>query len=291
MPKVSNLWYSAEGAGQKISHKIDVSVDSSGNFSAAIPEELVDTARRIKHQESNTPSKDCKWEDVLIDGYRGKLRIVSKQMSRLESFAKAVAHDHVACEMKEEIVILYGTNIDVAYWKERDGALLPNGGWAKDAHSIKNKSGAWADGLRDGHLKRGIHYNVGFIARVVRKITFKRSSGDVIMWSYDTGLENHHGADTSWHAKLNGFTGINVLAGEDYKHYTNSDRTNWDTFHTEIEDGLKEIPFSEEACKFFHDVMIGLCALADRIGGFFKDKKRVEAAIASGAQVLLTRIE
>jgi hypothetical protein len=280
VPKVFSIYFSAESPGSKVFHKVDVNVDSSGTFSANIPEELEDTVRSLK-------KADSKWDNIGIDRYRGRARIVSKRLDQLSKFSEAVATDYVACEVKKEVVILYGTNIDVAYWKEKDGTLLPSGVYAKKTNSLRGEnSGEW-HGKLNGLMKQSTHYSVGFVARAVLKVTFIRKSGSVTAWSYTSGLENHHGSDTSWHAKLNSFTGTELLHGDATYHGEGDDRIR---LYERTKENLKEMPFSDEAAKFFYEVMIGLCAMADRIDGFFADDKKVQAAIQSGAQVLLAKL-
>jgi len=43
--------------------------------------------------------------------------------------------------------------------------------------------------------------------------------------------------------------------------------------------GVKEIPYTEAAAKFFYEAMIGLCALGDRLVMFLADDQKVKMAI------------
>jgi hypothetical protein len=268
MAKISTIRVIAKSPVQKFSKDLDVTVDSTGIFRTTVPEELLESAERLKRVDRNSAKPE--WEDVGIDYHRGKTRLAAKTLRLLEDFSQKAAEDHVACTVTEELILVYGTDNRVSFYKGKDGTIYPNGGYAP----VYGKGqGDWFGNL-DGHMKQSDFFQVGFMARVITKQTFTRSSGTKIRYTPEDGLENHHGSDVSWRAKLNGFTGIWFF----------DEGSREDGY--ELPEGLKEMPYTEEAAKFFYEVMIGICALADRIDSFFKDKERVLLAIKSGTKLL-----
>ena len=48
------------------------------------------------------------------------------------------------------------------------------------------------------------------------------------------------------------------------------------------------MPYTEDAAKFFYNMMIGMCVLADKISIFFDDEQNIVKAIEAGAVPLIT---
>ena len=112
------------------------------------------------------------------------------------------------------------------------------------------------------------HYKVGLFAAVVDKVEHYRYD-QLIKTTYarcDTGHFNPvEGMD--WAHRLNGFTGLRIDYSAGGRSY-------------------QEIPYTEDAARFFHDAMISLCRLGDRINEFFSDNARLALAISSQTPLL-----
>lgn len=281
MAKVSTVSFHAESPVAKISVRADVTVDSTGVFKVTMPEEyakdLVEAAHRLREIDRNGPPNLRRWQEIEIEYVGVKRRLASKTLKVLDEFVRAIAKDYVACEIKDELAILYGSNITAHFFLGKNGVIYPNGAYA----SIAKVEGEWggSEAKSGGYFSDDHHgeYKVGFAARVVTKRTYVRLSGSKTAYLDEDGVESHHGTDQSWRAKLDAFNHMSVLGRSIMtRHEAGFDKAS----------NMREVPYTEEAAKFFYEVVIGICALANRIDTFFKDDKRLIEAISSGQKLL-----
>lgn len=194
-----------------------------------------------------------KIKNIDIRHSRTNWTVIGKNLDDCVNFIKSAGDDYVACEVTEEPVILYGATIRAAYFKNPDGRIFPNGGFPGADHG---KGGRWCGSLSSSNMSP--NYSVGFVAVPRIKTTYTRGSGQKVEYK-------NPGRDGEEYWKLlNSFCSLNV----DPK-------------------SLKEIPYTEEAAKFFFETMLRLCHLADRIETFFGSKETLAAAIAGHTHVLL----
>ncbi len=118
------------------------------------------------------------------------------------------------------------------------------------------KGGNWCGNIHA--TSRAPFYSVGFAAFCLIKVTYTRGSGTKVEYKYEREAFGPY-----WKL-LNSFCGLEI-------HHRS----------------LKEMPYTEEAAKFFYDTMLGLCHLADRINTFFGSKEALTAAIAAQAPLLI----
>lgn len=238
--------------GSKFSFRTEISVNREGWFTFTIPEELEETAK----------ANARKMKDVSV----GKMRVNNYIMTRTKSegieFLRIAAQDYVNCEVTRETVILYTTRANVTYWKKADGTIVPNG--AYDREYQKNK-GKW-HGKASTELAMDIDhtYSVGLRAHVYVKVTAHRKSGDQIAW--ERAGENCHTEPDNYLDKLNSFIGGMPDYGREE---------------------FSEIPYTEEAAKFFYEAMLSICKLSDRIESFFGNPENVQKAIESRSSFML----
>lgn len=241
---------SSDGVGEPFKVRSAVSVNQDGVFSFTIPDELITTALQMAKQRLEFSVKLAR-VNHMIEG---------RDKAKVESFIKDIIRAYLTCEVTRETVICYRTDAKVAYWKKRDGTIVPSGGCDPEHREFNG----W-----HGSLNANNHsstYLVGVAARVYVKVTAHRSSGDEI--NYERYKEvDHHNPTANWAEKLNAFTGVGF---GDY----------------EIE-RLKQIPYTEEAAKFFHDTMLAMCVLAERISNFFGDEVKLQKHIEERSQFLL----
>jgi hypothetical protein len=233
------------GIGEPYSYKADVTVDKEGIFSVSIPEELVDTAEQmVKKQEVRHFSL-----------HKLKVRhvITGREKGKCLAFIRDIIQDFQHCEVTSEIVIAYRTSSGLTYWKKGSGEIVPNGSY--DHKGYEDGSGSFQGS--NNATKTTNTFSVGIAARVYEKLTAHTPSGDKVTYKVTYGAGTHHDRDT-WLQKLNSFNGINTV-------HSNSD--------------TKEMPYTEEAARFFYESMIGLCKLSDRIEMFFSSPGNVQQAI------------
>lgn len=247
MPVIGKHTFSHQNdAGEQMEFDAQVSVDQQGMFSIRIPDELEAAAR------------DC---GLTIARPAKNLFARGNNLDDLKQAVTDAVKAHLTTEQHRTPVILYSTDIAVAYWKCEDGSAHSNGGSARNA---TDSPGAWAitGNLHAGSVQS--HYRVGLCAKVVDKVEHYRN-GQLIKTTYapcDTGHFDPI-AGMEWAHRLNGFVGLSFNQGRS-----------------------QQIPYSEEAARFFHDAMISLCRLGDRISEFFGDDDRLALAISSRTPLL-----
>lgn len=255
MPALGTEWIKVRpenySGGESFSFKTEISVNREGWFTFTIPEELEATAR----------ANAKKHVGVSV----GKMRVNNYIMTRTKKegieFLRVAAQDYVNCEVTRETVILYTTRANIHYWKTAKGEIVPNGTYDPDYH--KNKGG-W-HGNHDLHWSSSDHtYSVGLMAQAYVKVTAHRKSGDQIAW--ERAGENCHNEPDSYLDKLNSFIG---------------------GIPTEGRESFNEIPYTEEAAKFFYEAMLSICKLSDRIESFFGNPENVKKAIESRSSFML----
>lgn len=239
--------------GEPFSFKTEIRVDKNGIFTFTIPAELEETARVHTHDGPTT--------------FVGKMRVNNFVTSKTKAdgikFLTAVAQDYVKCEVIRETVILYTTRANVSYWKTAKGDIVPNGGYDDDYG--KNKGSWHGTPAHERGYDSDHTYSVGLMAYVYVKVTARRKSGDQIGW--ERAGDNCQNEPDNYLDKLNSFVG----AG-----FTDSER-----------DNCHEIPYTEEAARFFYNAMMSICRLSDRIESFFGNEANVKKAIETRTSFML----
>lgn len=237
-------------AGEQMVFDAQVAVDQKGTFSIQLPDELEATARD---------------RGLTIDRPAKNLFARGNNLDDLKKAVAEAVKAHLTTEQHRIPVILYSTDIVVSYWKCEDGSAHSNG---SDAQNAADSPGAWATAGTAHAGSAKSHYRVGICAQVVDKVEHYRN-GQLIKTTYDRCDTGHFKpiAGMDWAHRLNGFVGLQIdynAAGRRYH----------------------EIPYSEDAARFFHDALISLCRLGDRISEFFGDEGRLAKAISSQTPLL-----
>ena len=229
--------------------------ESTGIFSLSIPDELENVAKTAIRSFGTVYG-------VNLDRPRDNLRVNGSTLEGCKNFIKHVGNDFVSCEVKESLVIVFGINNKVTYVKDRIGKIYPNASDVIDLY--KNGEAHW-HGALNGSGSYSEFYQIGFVARVVKKTVYSRSSG--ISSKYSRVINED--ADP-WVGKLNSFVGLELS-------------------YSRME-SMEQIPYSEDAAKFFYSVMHGMCQLADRIDSFFGDKIALQSAIENRSPLLTSNL-
>lgn len=247
MPRLKSIKFSSSSkSGEVFWFVSEVSVNNSGVFSLTIPDELEDVARAV------IETVDRSTYSVVLVRPRMKLLVSGHDLERCESFVKVVCQDFMSCDISEEKVILYGTDVQIAYVKDEQGNIYPNGYIA--GRSKYDRECRWHGTLNAADRDR--FYRVGLAAVVRNKITYARRSGSKVEFKR---VEGEHG---SYLEKLDSFVGLSINPAS-----------------------MKEMPYSEEAARFFYEMMLGLCRLADRLTVFLNDDLLLRKAIEQRASL------
>lgn len=241
MARLPNVKFKfVSSAGDVLEFVSEVSVDGEGLFGVTAPDELEDTLRGVVKARAQEG----------LSAYRAakNLRIYGPTLQACKDTIIRAGKEFVSCEITTEKVILYNSETSVCYSKTDNGVICPNG-YSPDG----------APSQHCGTLHAANHdrfYRVGFAAVVMDKVTHKSSSNTKIEFKRAADQGGMHCYPETYHDKLNAFCGLNIHPPS-----------------------MKEIPYTEEAAKFFYEIMIAMCSLADRLTGFIGDDDRVKLAI------------
>lgn len=236
------------------------SVDSQGEFHVTFPCELMDSVRANLPDsvyEDETRKKNCRVNGPVFDDCKKAIGDALK--------------DYLKCDVTEELVIRYGQKTLTTYWKMPDGAIYASGIECKndpnhdDSGNAEPKAnGEWCGSLDASHGNAG--YSVALFAKVQMKTTYSRPSGSKVKYG-PPNFDNF--SHQTWGERLDCFVGLREGGGF-------------------MRDGinLEEMPYTEEAAKFFYEMLIGMCAFSDKIDNFFAEPANVIEAIAGGVKLI-----
>lgn len=229
-------------AGDRLKFETKVNVDSAGIFGVVVPEFLKPVADLMIDSYPMVSYKHNKKREVLVSG---------KVFKDCEKFMNDVVIEYLKCDVKEEKVIVYSTDIHACYYKMSDGSLSQN-------HS--EGDGNWVGSTTSNYFST--HYRVGLAVCVFTKKTFTRGDKTEIEYTEFSDRENEDCLEN----KINHLHGMSV---------GNPNR-----------DGLSEIPYSDSAALFFYGTAMSMCRLADRMKTFFGDQSLLLEAIQKNTLLL-----
>lgn len=234
-------------AGEPLEFTSTIDVTAQGIFRAILPPELLEVVPVVLRQE---PFSVCR-----IEAGKVNTRLAAPTLDLLRKAIGAAGNEWASCEETIETVILYAHDLRVSYNQTEDGAIHPNG------YTPDGTKGKWRGKLNA--TERDTHYRIGFAATVREKITYRRAGSTAVKYQRPPRQDGDHRYPESYHDKLLAFAGLRIEPS-----------------------GMQEMPYTEEAAKFFYEIMVGLCAMADRIETFFADQNQVHQAIRQGRSIL-----
>lgn len=238
-------------SGEVLNFMSEVSVlDSTGQFSLTIPDELETAAGLVCRSHGAVYG-------VQLERPRTHLKVTGNMLEGCKSFIAHAAKEHLQCEVTTEIVIVYGMDNKVAYVKDANGQFYQNG---TEAGSLFSSGDAKWFGTLDGGRGYAPLYHVALGARAMTKKTYTRPSGTKTVYEYLSSSDIPKG---SWLERLNGFVGLHI---------------------GERAASMQQVPYTEEAAKFFTNMLLSMCMLADRVDSFIGDKAALLAAIDSQSE-------
>ena len=246
MPKLKteSFCFNAK-TGERYKFEIDITVSSDGRFNFVLPDELFETAivfLRTEYLNKVNLGKNKAGNHIL---YGRDYKICIEAINQ-------IGKEFCACEIKEELVILYGYKTDYSCRITDDGEFYPNG---------EGNNGNWFGNLYSSNCN--YFFDVGIAAFCRLKRTYIRPSGTNFEYVWISNDDVKAGG--KYFKLLNRFVGLYGISRD-----------------------FKELPYTEETAKFFYDMMIGICILANRMETFFKNEETVIRAIKSNDVNLLT---
>lgn len=257
-------------SGETMQFKAPITVDTCGEFTVNIPEELAESAQAFQKQPG--------WKGhITVDHARVNWRVQGRVLGEVERFVEEAMKEHLAVEISEELVIRYRHENNTVCARASDGGLHPNGHWAKqNGESDAERSWGWAGNQNILGNNKPRLFGVGVVACVYLKVTYTRPSGSKVKYTHD--LPGSHW-DQNPMRRLNSFIVQSpgqrgVLNGEILSNGKSPS------------DGVNEMPYSDAAATFFADLMIAMCRLGEQLDGFVGNQESLLIAIERGTNLL-----
>lgn len=240
-------------AGVKFFKKVDFYVNVDGEFYFKPDEALELNCTKLMKTD--------------LSCYFGKNRnIYSKKYENLCDIISNAIDLILKTEKKVDRIIAYYFHFSGGYYLNGKGEIHPNGYLAGEG-SDRNSKGGWVEGMTQGsHFDRVESYQIQIYAKVLDKITFSNGETTKVIFEESVFREGNHlliddEDNPLWAEKLNAFTDMGF-------------RESTFSMHKKF-----EIPYTEEAAKYFYDVVHGMCLLNEKLKNL------------NNAQVLLEMIE
>lgn len=258
-------------SGETFQFKAPITVDSHGEFTVNIPDELLVSAEACLKQPN--------WKGhVKLDQPRVNWRVKGRILDEVERFIEDVLTEHMAVEVTKELVIRYRYENNTAGARAADGSLHPNGHWVgKAGESTEQKSWEWAGNQNIHATNRPSLFGVGVVAYVYLKVTYARPSGAKVEYTDD--LPGSHW-DHNPMRRLNSFIVDRPDSRDSRRGIMTSGRS--------PSDGIHEMPYSDAAATFFADLMLTMLRLGEQLDDFIGDRDQLQIAIEHGMNLLPT---
>lgn len=266
MPKLTNHTFGITTQdGQRHHFESEIHVSTDGEFSCTVPEYLVEALRSVG--EGSNKFKPT----LYVQRLKVNHRAYAPSKAELLKFVDEAHQQHHQAEVTTDLIICYDWFAEVSYWLNPDGTMAANGAMPDATHRKDDGSGGeWAvHELRSGQTicanYTANHFSVGVYAAIHKRTTYTRASGSTVTWK----RINQFGSEESlgeWGAKLTGLCGLSAPKSPDY---------------------LRQMPYTDEAAKFFYESMMAMCEIGRRFKSFFGDEANVIAAIEGRGPSLL----
>lgn len=248
MPKLRPIKFRFTSIIDTLEFTSPASVDQQGVFHLTLPEEVGEVAKAIIQHD--------KLVDVTVTHTEERWRASSRDLDQVKQLVAAAAAAYLRADIHDELVIRYQVSSDAKYAIGPDGTIHPDG------TTIHPRQNGTTFGGNLAYGQGAHHYGIRAYARVVLKRTYSRPKGTKVI--YERPEENML---APWGVRLNNFVGLDPLGTEGFS--------------------CRELPYTEQGAKFFHDLLLEICRISKMLSEFFADSNRVEKMIAAGAQIAL----
>lgn len=286
MPKLApiNVLYQNKG-GEEIRITAEVSVSQNGVFSIIIPQDQTDDYKEAL-EKNKTEYSGIKITDTTKKvknsfGTFTKQKVTvleSKDLVKCSSFFVETRKNMEKWESKKELVIIYTQENKVCYSRNKTtGEIdLPReiNDFDKDFEFINTA----IDEYRYSTMRV---YSIGISAKVLIKETLTKNSKEKITYKY---AHNYQYSEIDKHIKIEKNSYAERL--NKINTYFN-DNWSYDMNGIKLESGSVVIPYTEERAKFFYDMVIGICKIADKLNEFMSSEASVVKTIESNNFKLL----
>ena len=240
--------------GETIEFLSSVTVDSDGLFHVGYPAEHAEVFSA--YFESDAYRNSEAYQDGRVSLGAGRRPCVTAtKLDIATRFVKQALKARLTCTVETSQHLLYGLEGHVAVWQAPDGTLYSNG---------YQREGRWIDlGVRNpGDKPESCGRSIGIAAGVYTKTVYTRPTGTSTVWSivHFCGIDDE---EDSWPARLNTL-GAGPLNGDG-----------------DLPDHVKVLDPTEENCRFFYELIMGIAALSKRIHDFISSPELVTKAIAT----------
>lgn len=248
-------------AGQKLKFSCKTTVDGDGKFHIVLPEieELEGVINLILDEDRHKENR--RFGGVRMMTARINPHLIGPVLADLVSIMTAAASRYMTASEHSEMVILYKYDYYCHYALDEDGGVWANG---YDVRNGKHKSMTkWAGSVLS-NSDSGDTYRIGLGAGVFEKITRTRGGFDTVVYKPRPSFgERSHFETELYGERLNAFVRLHLPEGP------------------EDDSQVKEIPYTEEAAKFFYDFILSLCKLHKSLDGFFGENSDIQAVIGN----------
>lgn len=235
--------------GGGATEKVKININSKGEFYCNVSPELVGI---IEHSNGITP----------LD-YNGKHQVFADTLARLE---RELTHKFLELNrpvITKTPVILFNIESHISFATDDSGNVFPNAGFPnaewQEHEEKKDKFG----GHHAASPSRG-GYSLTMGAKAMNRVCTKYGDKEKITYTYYYGGGSHLSHDNP----------ANLL-------------NSWASF--ELPDNAREIPYSEEAALFFHNLMLGMAKLSKMVQDHTFESLALEQSIKSN-QFLIGKI-
>jgi len=236
--------HKSAGGYQSLSVQLNVNVE--GEFYGDVPDEYLKFVEQATSKREGVYMRSKPVPGTRLIG--GKKQYITQlfaaNLKDLEAVFQSLVNTAADSGTKEELVILYKIENNVSYWKNDDGSIEPT---AK-RRPLAQDDGNWKGVKYSQDLKS---YAVNVYARVMVKVT--QDNSDYIKY-INPAHSSIEGNNDQTHPFL-------YLLNEFKLAFATEDR--WLDGLVDISE-LKQMPYTELRAKFFYELLLGMCKLADR---------------------------
>ncbi len=251
MPRFKKATYSVRnGAGAVERLDVEISISTSGEFYAHIPSHLAPLANGI--------------DGVYLQYGKGKtpehVKINSATLEGLEKAIQKALTAFTQPEVTEEPVIRYNLESHVSFAEDEDGNIFPNAGFPGAKLLGEEKSKMYGNHYAQRPSDGGYSLTIGAMALLKRTTKY----GEHVKVEY-----------SRWN------NGGSHLKSDNPANLLNS----WCSMT--LGKNPKEIPYTDEAALFFHNLLLGMATISRQIQEATFTQDRLLALIAKQSNTLL----
>lgn len=267
MPKLTNHTFAIETVdGHRHRFESEIHVSTDGEFSCTVPDFLVEALASVGEGSNKLQPT------LYVEKLKVNHRAYAPSKADLLKFVDEAHRQHHQAEVTTDLIICYDWFAEVSYWLNPDGTMAANGSMPDAApRNVDGSGGNWADHkLKNGQSicanYTAKHFSVGVYAAIHKRTTYTRASGATVTWERITQFGARPPALGEWGEKLTGLCGLSEPKSAEY---------------------LRQMPYTEEAARFFYESMMAMCEIGRRFKSFFGDEANVMAAIEGRGPSLL----